>query len=44
MSGRHIKLFKEKFKIVQMVLITCISSSRGQKIGFQIATFKNLLV
>jgi len=31
-------------KIVQMVLIGCISRSRGQKIGFQNADFKNLLV
>jgi len=31
-------------KIVQMVLIGCISSSRGQKLGFQNAIFKNLLV
>jgi len=31
-------------KIVQMVLIGCISMSRGQKIGFQNATFKNRLV
>jgi len=31
-------------KIVQMVLIGCISRSRGQKIGFQNAIFKNLLV
>ena len=31
-------------KIVQMVLIGCICRSRGQKIGFQNAIFKNLLV
>jgi len=31
-------------EIVQMVLISCISRSRGQKIGFQKAIFKNLLV
>jgi len=31
-------------KIVQLVLIGCISRSRGQKIGFQNAIFKNLLV
>ena len=31
-------------KIVQMVLIGCISRSQGQKIGFQNAIFKNLLV
>jgi len=31
-------------KIVQMVLIGCISRSWGQKIGFQNAIFKNLLV
>jgi len=31
-------------KIVQMVLIGCLSRSRGQKIGFHNATFKNLLV
>jgi len=31
-------------EIVQMVLIGCISRSRGQKIGFQNAIFKNLLV
>jgi len=31
-------------KIVQMVLIGCICRSRGQKIGFQNASFKNLLV
>jgi len=31
-------------KIVQMVLISCISRSRGQKIGLQNAIFKNLLV
>jgi len=30
--------------IVQMVLIGCISRSRGQKIGFQNEIFKNLLV
>jgi len=30
--------------IVQMVLICCISTSRGQKVGFQNAIFKNLLV
>ena len=31
-------------KIIQMVLIGCISRSRGQKLGFQNAIFKNLLV
>jgi len=31
-------------EIVQIVLIRCISRSRGQKIGFQNAIFKNLLV
>jgi len=31
-------------KIVQMVLIGCICRSRGQKIGFQNAIFKYLLV
>jgi len=31
-------------KVVQMVLIGCISRSRGQKEGFQNAIFKNLLV
>ena len=31
-------------EIVQMVLIGCISRSRGQKKGFQNAIFKNLLV
>jgi len=31
-------------KVVQTVLVGCISRSRGQKIGFQIAIFKNLLV
>jgi len=31
-------------KIIKMVLISCINRSRGQKIGFQYATFKNLLV
>jgi len=31
-------------EIVQMVLIGCISSSRGQKLGFQNAVFKNHLV
>jgi len=31
-------------KIVQMVLIDCICRSRGQKIGFQNAIFKHLLV
>jgi len=31
-------------KIVQMALIGCISRSRGQKIGYQNAIFKNLLV
>jgi len=31
-------------KIVQMVLVGWISRSRGQKIGFQNAIFKNLLV
>jgi len=31
-------------KIVQIVLIGCISRSLGQKIGFQKAIFKNLLV
>ena len=31
-------------KIVQMVLIGCICRSQGQKIGFQNAIFKNLLV
>jgi len=31
-------------KIVQMVLISCISRSWGQKVGFQSAIFKNLLV
>jgi len=30
-------------KIVQMVLIGCISRSQGQKKGFQNATFKNLV-
>jgi len=31
-------------KIVQMVLIDCICRSQGQKVGFQNAIFKNLLV
>jgi len=31
-------------EIVKMVLIGCISRSRGPKIGFQKAIFKNLLV
>jgi len=31
-------------EIVQMVLIGCINRSQGQKIGFQNAIFKNLLV
>jgi len=31
-------------EIVQMVLIGCISRSRGQKIGFRIAIFKKNLV
>jgi len=31
-------------KVVQMVLIGCISRSQGQKVGFQNAIFKNLLV
>jgi len=31
-------------KVVHMVLIGCISRSRGQKIGFHNATFKNLFV
>jgi len=31
-------------EIVQMVLISCISRSRGQKIGFQNAIFKNLFI
>jgi len=31
-------------KIIQMVLIGCISRSRGQKLGFQNAILKNLLV
>ena len=31
-------------KIVQMVMIGCISRSRGQNVGFQNAIFKNLLV
>jgi len=31
-------------KVVQKVLIGCISRSRGQKVGFQNAIFKNLLV
>jgi len=31
-------------KNVQMVLISCISKSRGKKIGFQNAIFKTLLV
>ena len=31
-------------EIVQMVLIGCISRSRGQKLGFQNATFKIPLV
>jgi len=31
-------------EIVQMVLIGCISRSRGQKLCFQNATFKNILV
>jgi len=30
-------------KVVQMVLIGCISMSRGQKTGFQNATIKNLV-
>jgi len=30
-------------KIVQMVLIGCISRSRGQKLGLQMAIFKNLV-
>ena len=31
-------------KVVQTVQVNCISMSRGQKIGFQNAIFKNLLV
>jgi len=31
-------------KVVQIVPVGCISMSRGQKIGFQNAIFKNLLV
>jgi len=31
-------------EIVQMILIGCISRSRGQKLGVQNAIFKNLLV
>jgi len=31
-------------KVVQTVSVGCISRSQGQKIGFQNATFKNLLV
>ena len=31
-------------KVVQTVPVGCISRSRGQKIGFQNAIFKNLLV
>jgi len=31
-------------EIIKMVLIGCISRSRGQKIGFQNAIFNNLLV
>jgi len=31
-------------KVVQIVLVGCISRSRGQKIGFQNAVLKNLLV
>jgi len=31
-------------KVVQIVPVGCISRSRGQKIGFQNAIFKNLLV
>ena len=31
-------------KVVQIVLIGCISRSRGQKVGFQNEIFKNLLV
>ena len=31
-------------KIVQMVLMGCISRSGGQKLGFQNACLKNLLV
>jgi len=31
-------------KVVQTVPVGCINRSRGQKIGFQNATFKNLLV
>ena len=31
-------------KVVQMLLIGCISRSRGQKVGFLNAIFKNLLV
>jgi len=34
----------DETQIVQMVLMGCISRSRGLKIGFQNATFKNLLV
>jgi len=30
--------------VVQIVLVGCISRSRGQKVGFQNAIFKNLLV
>ena len=35
---------KSPTEIVQMVLIGCIGRSRGQEIGFQNATLKNLLV
>ena len=31
-------------KVVQTVPVCCISRSRGQKLGFQNAIFKNLLV
>ena len=31
-------------KVVQSVLVSCLSRSRGQKIGFQNAIFKGLLV
>jgi len=33
-----------RIKIVQTVLVGCISRSRDQKVGFQNAIFKNLLV
>jgi len=40
--GNLTKLNRNGPWVVQMVLIGCISRSRGQKIGFQNAIFKNL--